>query len=104
MDIKPLPLTLSEADFQTIVLDYAKLRGWLVCHVRPAKTNKGWRTPIEGDPGLPDLIMARNGKVILAELKSHGGRATPMQRQWLEASGGHLWSPSWWPEIVGVLT
>lgn len=101
--IAPLPLTLSEADFQTTVLDYAHLRGWLVCHVRPARTTRGWRTPIEGDPGLPDLILARDGQVILAELKSRAGRATPQQRKWLEASGGYLWSPVSWAQVVEVL-
>lgn len=98
-----LPLTLSEHDFQTTVMEYAKLRRWLCVHIRAAMTNKGWRTPIEGDPGLPDLILARGGVVILAELKAHTGRATPWQVAWLKASGGYLWSPKDWPTVMEVL-
>lgn len=102
--IAALPLTLSEKDFQCTVIDLAKLRGWMCVHIRPARTAQGWRTPYEGDPGLPDLILARDGRVILAELKSRGGRATPMQREWLAASGGYLWTPAQWPEVVEVLS
>ena len=36
MSTAALPLTLSEADFQRTVLDYAKLRGWRCVHYRPA--------------------------------------------------------------------
>lgn len=103
IDVTPLPLTLSEASFQNTVIEYAHLRGWLVHHSRAARTGKGWRTAIQGDAGLPDLVLARNGKVVLAELKRTGGRATDAQRAWLEASDGHLWSPQHWGLIVGDL-
>lgn len=94
-------LRLSEDDLKTKIMDFAKLQGWRIVHIRPARTAKGWRTPYEGDPGLPDLIMARGGRVLLAELKAQTGRATPEQKLWLAAAGpnGRLWRPSDWPAI-----
>jgi len=35
---------LSEADFESRVVDFARLLGWRVAHFRPARTAKGWRT------------------------------------------------------------
>lgn len=106
MTTTALPLTISEAAFQRCVIDLAKLTGWRVAHHRPARTERGWRTPVEGHPGLPDLVLARDGVVVVAELKRHQGRVTPEQRAWLAALGptGRLWKPGDWPEIVGLLT
>lgn len=100
--IAQLPLTISEADFQRTVIDAAGRFGWMVHHARPSRTAKGWATILTGDPGLPDLVLARGGVVILAELKRHGGRATPGQVRWLDALGryGRLWTPSQWQHIV----
>jgi hypothetical protein len=105
MTTAALPLTLSEAQFQTTVIDYALLRGWRVHHSLPAKTGKGWRTPLQGHPGLPDLVLARAGVVILAELKRHRATPSPDQRLWLAAIGGNarLWTPANWPEIYEEL-
>ena len=104
--VKPaMKAKISEADLQHSVIDYAKLRGWMVCHYRPAKTAKGWRTPLEGDAGCPDLILARGGVVLLAELKSETGTFRPGQREWLEAAGEHgrLWRPRDWKDIEETL-
>jgi hypothetical protein len=100
-----LPLTMSEADWQTRVIDYAHLRGWLVTHFRPARTAHGWATPLSGDIGWPDLALARDGVFIAAELKRHGAAPTPGQRKWLEALGTHarLWTPAHWPEVMEEL-
>jgi hypothetical protein len=103
--VRPLPLTISEAAFQRTVIELAVLHRWRVCHFRPARTAHGWRTPVEGSPGLPDLVMARDGVVLLAELKRHRGRVSPDQAAWLRVLGGHgrLWTPMDWPEIVEEL-
>jgi hypothetical protein len=89
------------------------LRQWRVVHYRPALRGaaqwqgqtRRWSTPLQGHPGAPDLILARNGVVILAELKRQNGRASPHQRLWLAALGGHgrLWRPSDWAEIEAEL-
>ena len=91
---------LSEDDLKARVIQTAGLYGWRVCHFRPARTAKGWRTPIEGDAGLPDLVLARDGRVLLVELKSARGKPTDDQVLWLEALGDHgrLWSPKQWDD------
>lgn len=97
----------TEADLTTAILDYAHLRHWRIAHVRPARTEDGWRTPYEGDDGLPDLILARAGRVILAELKSDTGKKPTLDQQaWLDAAGpnGYLWRPKDWDAIMKVLT
>jgi hypothetical protein len=104
--VSRLPLTLSEAEFQRTVIQTAMVYGWRVSHARPAQVRSGrWATPITGHPGCPDLVLARDGVVLLAELKRHGGRVTPGQREWLAALGGHgrLWSPQDWPAVVAEL-
>ena len=87
---------LSEADFQRWFIEAARLGGWKVCHFRPGKTQRGrWVTPIQGDKGAPDLILAKDGRVLLVELKRDSGKPTREQVEWLAAAGGHgrLWRP-----------
>ena len=105
-----LLLSATEAEFQTLVIDYAHLMGWRVAHFRPAQTGKGWRTAMQGDPGFFDLVLARNGQVIFAELKSEKGVMTGAQWAWYHAVKdhaiavyAHIWRPSDWPEIQKIL-
>lgn len=101
-----IPLTVSEADFQRTVMDAAAWYGWKCTHFRPAMMQSGrWVTPMIGDVGVPDLLLARNGQVVLAELKKHGSKPTPGQRAWLAALGAHgrLWTPEQWPDVVRTL-
>jgi hypothetical protein len=96
---------VTEAEFTTRVIQAAQLYGWLVSHSRPALTAKGWRTALQGDRGAPDLVLARGGVVILAELKSERGRLGPGQAGWLEALGTHgrIWRPDQWDAIQAEL-
>jgi len=98
-------LSATEAEFQTLVIDYAHLMKWRVAHFRPAQTGKGWRPALQGDPGFFDLVLARDGTVILAELKSEKGQMTPPQWAWVDAVNGdaEIWRPSDWPEIQKIL-
>lgn len=104
--VAPLPLTLSEASFQRTVIDLARWYGWLVHHSRPARQGQGWATALTGNPGLPDLVLARRGVVILAELKRHGAKPSQAQRAWLAELGdaGRLWKPSDWAAICAELS
>lgn len=98
---------LSESDFQRRVMDTATAHRWHVCHVRAARHHgQRWGVPYEGDSGLPDLILARAGLVLLAELKSATGKPTPEQSAWLAAAGvnGRLWRPSDWPAVLAELS
>jgi hypothetical protein len=74
-----------EKDWQTQVIDLARLLGWRVAHFRPAKTSKGWRTAVAADgEGYPDLTLTRD-RVIFLELKRETGKTTQAQRDWLTA-------------------
>ncbi len=103
MTTSPSLLSATEAEFQTLVIDYAHLMKWRVAHFRPAQTGKGWRTAMEGDPGFPDLVLARDGVVILAELKSEKGQLSASQLQWSIVADALVWRPSDWPEIQKLL-
>ena len=86
---------MTEDQLLAAVLDIAAYRGWRVTHFRPAKTDKGWRTPLSGNPGFPDLVLARRGQVIFAELKDADGRLSPAQKGWKEELGEayEVWRP-----------
>ncbi len=99
---------MTEADFQTAVIDLAQLLGWRVAHFRPARTNAGWRTPVSADgKGFPDLVLVRD-RVLFVELKSETGRLSPDQRAWVAAlddagAQAFVWRPFHWPEIERTL-
>jgi hypothetical protein len=96
---------LSEDEWKARVIDTAKVFGWRICHVRPARTAHGWRTPYEGHSGLPDLILARRGVVLLAELKTDTDKPTLDQQAWLDSAGsqGYLWRPCDWDQVRQIL-
>ena len=105
MTSKRLP-RLTESQFTGQVIRLAMLFGWQVCHFRPAKTAKGWRTAIQGHAGSPDIIAARNGRVIGAELKVGRNKPTEDQLLWLHHWGkdAYLWYPSDWQQIENVFS
>lgn len=97
-------LLVTEAAFQSAVIEALHLHGFLVTHFRPGRTAGGRvLTAVEGDTGCPDLIIARDGCVWLVELKTDepGSRPTPGQRTWLTAASdlGAVWRPQHWPWI-----
>lgn len=99
----------TEEEFQGAVIGLARATGWMVAHFRPAKTDRGWRTPVAADgAGFPDLVLVRE-RVLYRELKSMTGRVRPEQRGWmacLQAAGADaaIWRPSDWVEIERTLT
>ena len=100
-----LARNMTEAAFLRQVVDLAHLTGWLVHHCRPARTAKGWATPIQGDAGFPDLVLAKEGRVIFAELKREKAKPSEAQMEWIEALGelARVWYPSMWDSIVELL-
>ncbi len=74
---------MTEDDLLCNVLDLARALDWWAHHCRPARTARGWRTPVQGNSGFPDLIMARGGWLIVAELKRQRERPTVEQAEWL---------------------
>lgn len=86
---------MTEAHLTETVIQLAKFHGWQVTHFRPALTEHGWRTPLSGHKGFPDLVLARGGDVLIVELKTEKGRTTKEQERWAQAIGSQyrLWRP-----------
>jgi hypothetical protein len=83
-----------EADLQRNVLLYAGLLGYVANHNYDSRRSGP-------DAGFPDLVLAGHGRLIFAELKREGGRASIAQLRWkdeLEAAGieVYVWRPSDW--------
>lgn len=100
-------LPVSEGEFQDAVIEAAHLNGWLVYHARAVRLASGrWGVPMQGDAGLPDLVLARGGVVLLRELKTDTGDVEPQQERWLQAAGSFakVWRPSDWPTILAELS
>ncbi len=74
-----------EKDLQKGVVDVAKILGYLVQHTRVAWTGKGYRTPIQGHVGFPDLVICGHGRCLFIELKCGRNTLSPEQTAWLEA-------------------
>lgn len=104
-------LRMTEPQLQVSILDLAKHLHLLVHHCRPAIMRSGkWATPIQGNAGFCDLVLAGPGGVVFAELKSENTQPTDAQMRWLgtlEAAGAevYLWRPKDWEsgEIQQVL-
>lgn len=99
----------SERDWTRQVTDAADLFGWSWVHFRPARTERGWRTPVSGPlgAGWPDLILCRGGQLIAAELKAQDGKLRPEQRDVLDTLGRaipvYTWRPLDLPAVLDVL-
>lgn len=94
---------MTEAQLQTAVIQLARFMGWRVAHFRPAQMQSGrWATPVQGDGrGFPDLVLARQGDVVFAELKSARGVLRPEQHDWIAELRGaqvrvFVWTPADW--------
>jgi hypothetical protein len=99
---------VTEAQFQKLVLDYARLNGYLAFHLtdarRPARRNGKLVWVGDKDAtGYPDctFVHPRRGDLFVAELKSDDPRSKPTaaQLQWLEAFraagvDAYVWRPS----------
>jgi hypothetical protein len=82
------------------VIDAAKMFGWRIHHTRPARTGKGWRSPIQGHVGFPDLVLVRGPVLQFVELKRKPNKVEPAQQAWLDAlsATGATVSVVWVPE------
>jgi len=98
-----LPIAITEPEWQATVAEIAKIGGWKRAHFRPARTDKGWRTPgqYEGGKGWPDLVLVHPHRqlVLFRELKSARGRLDDDQarwRKWLTEAGADydVWTPA----------
>lgn len=103
------PPKMSESQLQELVISLAHVYQWRVAHFRPGQTNKGWRTAVAADGrGFPDLVLAKPGRLLFAELKTSVGLLTDAQRAWRQVLGNWfvLWTPKHWEsgEILRTLS
>jgi hypothetical protein len=107
-------LQQTEAEFQSAVIDLARLRGWRVAHFHDSRRQVGGRLVGDADAeGYLDLTLTRRGVLVFAELKSESGCISKGQCAWindLTEVAEHnrdvhvrLWRPSDWNEIEGML-
>jgi len=92
--------SVSEKELQANVVSLAKLLGWFVYHTYDSR---------RCEPGFPDLVLVRDGRVIFAELKRERGRLTVHQKAWAERLREcmgvevYVWRPSNWNDIEWAL-
>lgn len=78
----------SELTCEATIIAAAMLAGWLVHGSRTVRVGKGDRafaTPIKGQPGFPDLVLIRDGVLLVVELKRRPNVVEPEQQRWLDA-------------------
>lgn len=95
-----LAKSLTETQFQTMVIELAMYCGWIVFHPLPATVRSGqWATHMTGNKGFPDLVLARRRIVLLRELKTERGVVSKFQQRWIDEAGVQVWRPSDWDRI-----
>ena len=102
------PLPISETDFQTQVVQLARICGWTTMHVRRTiGRGRRWTTSTSVS-GWPDLAIWRPGRFLAVEIKTDAGTVTPEQADVLESLRGagidaRVWRPRDWDEIQTTL-
>ena len=102
---------MTEAQFQTQIIDLARLYGWRIAHFRPAWSRDGKRcmTAVQADgAGWPDLTLVKGSRLIFAEIKTDTGKVSQSQQEWLDAlketkAECYLWRPADFEKIVEIL-
>ena len=95
---------IDEKAFQTIVVTTAREHGWMV------KNNICEHS--KSEPGFPDLVMVKEGKILFVELRSDKDKFTAEKHEWLKALSTHqrncgstfvqLWPISEWDRIKEI--
>ncbi len=94
-----------ERDLQDWIAQTARILGWRVFHTRPARTAKGWRTPVSYDgKGFVDMVLVRD-RVLWIEVKVASNTLSPEQTTWLEAlraagQEAFVWSNRDWEDGI----
>ncbi len=92
---------VTEKEFQTQVLQLARLNGWQTYHTFDSRRSA---------PGFPDLLLVRPPRCLFVELKATAGRLRPAQVEWLDelaeverAPEAYLWRPGDFGDIQSTL-
>lgn len=83
-------LALTEAQWQELVVEFARLHGWWAFHPYDSRRSAA---------GWPDLVLLRPPELVIVELKAENGRVSPDQARVLDglrACGieAPVWRPS----------
>lgn len=73
-----LDRAMTEDELQQGLTDALTYCGWRWHHVRRAD----WAQQM-GHAGFPDIVAARDGRILFLELKTESGRIDPEQTRWL---------------------
>ena len=65
---------MRERDFQRMVQDAAGYLGFMTYHTHDSRRS---------NPGWPDLVLLKQGRMICLELKTEKGRIRPEQEVWI---------------------
>lgn len=95
-------MRMSEDELLRNVLELCSYLGITTAHFRPARTEHGWRTAVQGDgKGFPDLVLVGGRRLAFRELKSARGQLDADQRRWRDylldaGQDWALWRPAEW--------
>jgi hypothetical protein len=106
---------MTEQEFTTELLKWAKVYGWRRFHARTSgRMSNGRPIPtVQGESGFPDLVLVRNQRLVFAELKVGKNKPSDQQLAWMGDLGAvdgtsmdievYVWRPEQWSEILVVL-
>lgn len=76
---------MNEEELVNNVLELCAYRHLRTAHFRPARTERGWRTPVSGNgKGFPDLVIVGRRRPLWRETKGPRGRLSIDQQGWLD--------------------
>lgn len=87
---------LSEAEFQSLVLEAVRRLGLQAYHTHDSRRSQ---------PGFPDLVIVGDRGILFRELKTEVGVVSADQRYWVEILRGggadvEVWRPNMWPNEI----
>jgi hypothetical protein len=90
MEAADYPNVATEDEWQATVVDLARACGWLCIHIR---------TMTDMEAGIPDLLLFRGDRFVLAELKTATGTVSIKQQMWHARAADrgvvvHVWRPA----------
>lgn len=69
-------LLATERQLQDTLWTCAKRCGWDAYHTHDSRRS---------EPGFPDLVCVKQGRILFLEIKKQRGRVSPEQRRWIDA-------------------
>lgn len=95
----------TEKQCQETIVAWAQWLGYRVLAIRPAFSRGKYSSPIQGDPGYPDLTLVHpRAGVLFVELKRAPNQLEHDQIAWRQAltHAGVVWRLVWVPEQLAA--